>query len=584
MSEFRVLARIVASSLWALFVAQPVCAQQPAPVAAQPQPLPLPVPPTPATPDAPTGSPPLPERLRASVSAAGAEASTAGPDVPDVRASPSASRGLSVLDVMQTALRAHPSIRLAKDDLSARRAELSAAQGPFDPLLLAEMEHRRETYPVLPAFALDTPGYDTDVADTTHLNLGASWLSRWGMTVEPSVSMSRIHRRPGGSVDVSGVPGDPYHQASVNLTVSQALLRGAGTVGAASGIGVALLNREAAEHLVAHAAQQQVFRAIAAYWQYVAAFRIVQMFLETEQGARGLVEDTAQLVKADERPASDLRQLEGNLASRTRAVHDARNDEMQALYALYEAMGLGVRDAAPSVPIDDFPAPRGPTPSAQEAIAQARTLRQDLHALKRSVASAEVALEGAERNTLPALDLSVSVGYDGAIDDDGVGAFFSAVGSNVRGANAGMALSLELPVRNTARAAERDAKSAARSRARTALQDFERRLGLDVLTSWNDLRFSAAAFEASTRAVEQFRKALDNERERLHEGIGTVVDVVFAQDELNRAQQDQTLDHARYAIAAARLRFEMGALPDNEHDVLRAATQILGRGSASGSR
>ncbi len=503
------------------------------------------------------------------------------------RLPPEHAKQLSLLYVVETALKSHPSIRRARVNLAGREAALAAAKGPFDPLVTSGIGHSHEASPVLPAFSMGLPDYESDSIDTTNLDLGASWLSQWGMSVSPTISIQRIHQRPGGSVDTSDPAYDfyrdgyePYHRARANLTVTQALLRGAGTTGAASAIDAARLSRQAASHQVAHIAQRQVFAAISAYWHYLAMVRTVEKFREAEEGAKKLVEDTTELVRADERPAADLRQLEGNLANRTRAVQDAMNGEIQALHTLYEAMGLELSEGLPRVPGDDFPAPALPEVSEREAISRALTRRQDLEALRQEVGSTEVALEGAEKNAQPALDLSVSVGYNGAIDEDGAGAFFSAAGSRIPGANAGVGLSLELPVSNTARDAERAARRAERDGAQIALDDLDRRIGIDVVTALNDLRLSAAAVEASTRAAEQFQKALDNERNRLREGVGTVINVTFSQDQLIQAQRNQLLDQARYSIAAAHLQFQMGSLPDSQRETPRAVSQMIDAGES----
>src|SRR5262249_40555328 len=205
---------------------------------------------------------------------------------------------------------------------------------------------------------------------------------------------------------------------------------------------------------------------------------------------------------------SDLRQLEGNLANRTRAVIEAENNRMQAVYALGLAMGLGADRTTDFELTDGFPPVSAAMPDGAEAVRQAARDRVDLVAARTTVASAARDLEGAQWNTRPNLDLSASVGYGGALDRDGVDAFFLASGKNVRGVNAGVALTLELPVSNTAKRAERDLRLAQREQASIAARDLERRMPLDVMSALEDLRLSQSALVAATEAVKQFGQVL----------------------------------------------------------------------------
>src|SRR5262249_11307916 len=158
-----------------------------------------------------------------------------------------------------------------------RRAEVELARGPFDPTLRASAGHTHDERPVLPA-QRSFPGERTILTDTTSLDLGASWLTTWGMTLLPGAGLARVHQR-----FVDSVPNtDPYQQANVGITVIQPLLRGAGTVGAAYAIDAAKAGREASTHAIVFTAQQRVFFGVAAYFQLVAASEQVGLLRENQ--------------------------------------------------------------------------------------------------------------------------------------------------------------------------------------------------------------------------------------------------------------------------------------------------------------
>ena len=528
----------------------------------------------PAATPTPAGQPTPPAALpKAAELAPAAATPRAGASAPptDAPAGSAGSAGarLSLLQVVQSALRQHSSIQLAAARVAERDAAIRAAEGPFDTLFLASAGHVREHTPVLESQALVT-GHDSTISDTTALGLGLDWAARWGTRVSPSIGLQRVHLRPGGSVTVPGLASDPFHQAQVDLSLTQPLLRGAGRTAAASGIDAARLSREAAQYAAAHTAQQQALTAILAYWSWVGTSEFVQLLAATEAGARKLRDDTKILVDSDARPRSDLNLLEGNVANRSRQVIDAQADQLRALFALYDAMGQSAEQAPSAAPAQGLPEPVA-LESGPVLVQNARNSRQDLKALRQEVGAVATLLQGAEANTDPALDLNVGVGYRGAVDRVGPDAFFTSLAENVPGISGSVSLSLELPVANTAREAERDLRIAQREQSRIALLDLERRLPIDVLSAVGDLELSAESLQAASRAVQQYERALADEQDRLRAGVGTVIDIVLTQDQLISAQLARTNARLRYAVALTRLQFEIGALPS---DASRAAASL----------
>ena len=527
---------------------------------AQPQP-PAPAPPAPAPPAAPPPGAPAPPPA------------VSAPSLSTVEAANAARPSISLVEVIRTTLRLHPDIRGAEANLAQRKAELKAAKGPFDPAFLAGAGHAHDETPVLPSRRL-YPEQRKLVSDVTNLDVGAEWFTTWGTTLRPNVGLARVHTRYRDQI-----PGlaqlDAIQEANLGITLIQPLLRGRGAVGAASGIDAAKAGRDAGVHNVAFTAQQRAFTGIASYFQLVAASDQVLLLRDSARVAEKLLSETRALVDADQRPRTDLFQLEANLASRVRSVREAENLELQALHALGDAMGLQADKTQLWIPVEALPRAR-PAPQDRARLARhAQRTRRDVRAARDIVASNLALLQGAEFNTKPALDLSLSVGYRGAVDDDGVDAFFLSPGRNIPGVNAGVALNLELPVSNTAREAERDLRQAQVLQAKIAASDLERQIPIRVLSALDDVRMSAAQLEASKAAVDKYRQALASENDRVKEGAGTVIDLVLTQDQLIRAELGQLADHQRYAIALARLEFELGSMPATEPEVETALGRMF---------
>ncbi len=468
---------------------------------------------------------------------------------------------LTLLDAVQTTLRMNPTIAAARAALATQTAEVGIARAPFDPVFNASFNQNREASPVLPGQRL-VPNETALITDTTSLNVGANAATPWGMNVSPTVGIQRVYQRAANSVVVPGLAGNATQQmANVGLTVVQKLLRGAGTVGAASAVEGARRAERAAVHAVAETAQERVFDTASAYFAWVAATKNVALLTTAQDASHQMVEETRILVESNQRPRADLHQLEGNLATRTNALVGAQDDQLQAMYALRTAMGLGAERLAYWQPVDTLPVPRLPPSDVVSMVGQARQNRSDLKAAREQVASAAALLRGADWNTLPELDLQGSIGYTGGLEKDGVGNYFASLGNNVPGVNAGVGLSVDLPFNNTAARAARDLQRAQLDQARIANLDLDRRVPTDVQGALDDLRLSAAALEASSQAVQRYQEAVTDEHDKMKAGVGTVLDTLITEELLVQAELTETANHLRYATALTKLKLETGALP-----------------------
>jgi outer membrane protein TolC len=178
----------------------------------------------------------------------------------------------------------------------------------------------------------------------------------------------------------------------------------------------------------------------------------------------------------------------------------------------------------------------------------------------------------------------VSVGYVGALDSDGVGPFFAAAGRNVPGVNAGATLSLELPIGNDAARARRDLRRADQESAVITRADLDRQVRTGVVSALSEVRLAAAALAAAERAVGLLAQSVNDEREKLREGLSTIIDVVLTEERLTQAQLARTAQRLRYVAARARLQFERGALPDVESQLAPTAEALLAKEAYDGGR
>jgi outer membrane protein len=490
---------------------------------------------------------------------------------------------LLLVDAVQTTIRLSPTVLAAAAQLRQQEALLNVARGPYDPLITAGVSQTRSAAPVLPEAAI-VRGENALTTDTTSANVGASVATVLGTTIAPSVGLSRVYDRANIPIVSQGFLTGPAQYATVGLNVIQPLLRGAGTVGAASALASAKRARDAAAHTLDAVIQGQVYTTIVDYFQLVAAEEDLKLLRLEETEDRKVVEDTRQLVEGRQRPRSDLPGVEGGLANRTREVLGAEDTRVQAVYALALAMGLGSEGTAEFRTGDPFPDSSIPTLEPEAIMRLARHDRGDLLAAHDSTAAANELLKGSEHNTLPQLNLALSVGYAGAVEKDGIGPFFEALGQTIPGVNASAGLSLTLPVLNTAQIADRDLKRSLRDQASIAENDLQRQLPIQVIQTLKDLLLSQSGLAAAGESVKQFQQAVTDQRDKLHEGVGTVVDLVLTEELLITAEQSRTANELRCASALTAVYYEMGALPTTEEAAVGALVRMFGPGVGHGRR
>jgi len=476
-------------------------------------------------------------------------------------ASPAAAEApLTLADVIRTSLTRHPDVRIEQGQVELSRGIAVQEAAPFDTITRAGLSHTHSEIPVIQADRV--AGEREITTDSTALGLSSVTGTRWGMTIEPAVTLERLHQRrqPGA------FPGnDARDLATVGITLTQSLMRGAGKQRAAGEEIAAKRAAEAANQDLRFVGSRRSLETALAYWNLVGARRQLALLEASEAQAAQLVEDTKALVAGNQRPAADLHPVEGNLADRQRALHQARATEFEAQRLLGLAMGIGADEmdtlTALAHELPTRPA-SGSGVNPQDDVSAALKERADLAASEERMRAAQARKTAASGNKLPALDLSVGAGYSGVSDQSGVGAYFASLGQQVPGVGVNASLTLELPVLNKQREGVYLQRAAEQSIARIARDENKRQISTRVRIARNNVELALQILEASDRSVALYAQAVDDERTKLRAGLATVIDVVVVQDRLLQVQLNQLSAQIRYAEALAQYQFELGRLPE----------------------
>ncbi|HEY3121506.1 MAG TPA: TolC family protein [Vicinamibacteria bacterium] len=461
-------------------------------------------------------------------------------------------RGLSLVEAVRLTVARQPEIKLSERQVEASEGERQVASGDFDPRLQLALLRSRERMPLLPATGL--PGETDTETNESGYQVGVAKLFRSGLVVSPRVEMSRTR---------SALDSPLENRGRVSLAAAQPLLRGFGAQAVAAGETAATIDLRAASVDLRHTIASSVLRTTTAYWAYVAAARRREIVAEAEGRFRAMGKDAQILLDARAIAAADIKQLRANLAQRTSARLEAEQAQVQARHELGMAMGL------PNAEITSLPPPSDPMPAVREdaslpqaadLLASALERRADLRAARLRADSAGVRRGAAKNGVRPRLDVVVEAGYAGLDEGGGFGRYFTPFDRRVPGLNASASLVLDWPTANRAARGRLASSQAVADQADITAAELARRISSDVTVAASDLTLGRERVIAAGEAASLYRSAVDDEKQKLRLGLGTVIDVVVTEDHLNDSLLDELSARLAYANALVRLRFETGTL------------------------
>ena len=470
---------------------------------------------------------------------------------PGAHAQPRFAGGVEIEDVVSTVLAESPDVERGRLAVDAEAGARLLAASPFDLDVRTSLQQARDRLPLASA------RNDVLVTETLESRTSAAKSFRSGLVVASELSLARVR---------SGVGGLETSQVNSLVSVRIPLAGGRGGSAAAGA------DRAARESLAAsrlerdHVAARVVHDAVLAYWHYLAAHERLRAYVESADRARRLVEETEILIRADERPRSDLDLMASNRAQKQTVVTAARQALLDAKYSLGIAMGL-TAGSIPTLgpPLTGFPDTAadhgfvgGPAARAA-AVRAALAARRDLAALRARRAGARLAWEGALRDVRPRWDVVTRVGYVGVLR----GAASDAGPSFAQGAGGvnGLVQVQYEPVA-TDRAARGRAlgRAASHRAAAVAADDLARRIEANVLVAIEAFDNAAQEALAAEEAVRLAERSVRTEHEKFRLGLATLFDAILAEDSLTNARLRHTSARFRFAAALVRLRFETGAL------------------------
>lgn len=444
-------------------------------------------------------------------------------------------------------LNQNPNIKISSADVALRTGQLQSAGGEFDWTPFASTEYRDGEAPIL---TLQSPA-DTLISETLEYSVGVRKKFRNGIVVTPSLSAEFEN------IDPSVV--ENRATSLWNLEVLIPLLRGGGTT-SANALENALDNDlMAARFAYLQVLSDQTLATLIAYWRCAAARSRVDVLANIEKRALDLVDTTNAMIEAKILSASVLPQAKANLNDQKALSVEAEIDYTRVRYSF--ALALGMKpEGFVNIPLAKLQKPKletVPSVDYSELITITNARRADINSIRKTLEGRSILVDGAERDLLPRLDLTLSTGYAGGNSER---YDFSVVQDNIHGANFGVKLNMDFPIGNNLQQGGLSQRQAEFYQVEQQLISLRHRVVANAMEALKVVELSSERLRLIQDTELQYKEAVNIATKRFTEGEATVFEVIDMEGRYGRSSIDSITAVRDYYIAIGRLRFATGTL------------------------
>jgi len=446
---------------------------------------------------------------------------------------------LTIEDCIARALQKNFDLKIQTFSTDIALESLNAANAAFEPVFTASIQR---------ALTQEAPALGGARSDSTDSRLGVSEFIATGATLSLSTSLDRNAGNFTAGRNSNGALFNPVYGSDVALTVTQPLLRGAG-----SAVSRATIERNRLGVTIAHLNFKS---------------RVLQVVRDTEAAYYNLVFAREQLVVKQHSLAlaqrlfdeNKTRKLTGvatdlDVLSAEVGIANARNgvviaeqsvhnseDALLALIGQFEFdSDLGTVALAPY---------QEPSPSFDLSYKLARDNQPDYLATQTAIKQFQIDTVTAKNAALPTLNLGGSVGYNGA--DRTYGRSIDNV-SNGDAHSWELDLTLSVPWGLHADKARYRAATAGLHQEETRLRQLEQNLLVQVRSAVRAVETNQQSVEINTKATELAAHQYELELARFKAGLSTSRQVLQTQDDLEAARVNELLARVNLRVAIANL-------------------------------
>lgn len=476
-----------------------------------------------------------------------------------------------IVELSRLAFEENPTLIRSNNSVDASIAELQIQKSIFDYNFYTELSYNLSSYNLFDADPRNQFLNERLNSRTGNINIGIQKLFRSSLLANFSVGYDLSNNNyPINRFGENVKSFSPDHASSAKLTITQPLLRGKGRDIATAPEKIQELYIKNSEENLEFTNSYEILQIAYAYWDYLATYKSLDIYQKNESRVRNMLEITNELVKADKKPASELVQIEADLANQERLTNVAERTFYNAKLNLGLAVGLSeVESRLIDIPTNEFPTIENSLYEFEINVDSLKQLsyvkRADLKVAQYNYEVAQIELEVAQNNLRPQLDASLLLNYGGENMGNGIGKALSTF-SNHEGRNLsiGVGLRYSIPINNNLANGNLAKSNVRLNDINVVNNNLKRTIDIRISTVLNNLHKSVAIFEKAQQALEYNKEAYNNEKIKFQNGLTTLLNLILFQERLTYAELEYLQAHQQFANAIVSLRHETGTLIQQE--------------------
>jgi len=458
--------------------------------------------------------------------------------------------GLTLSDAIGMALLKNPDLSIAASNTRIASYQIQAAKGAFDLHFFLEPSVKHSTSAATNAFFAGGNDFQPIVQNVQTVQGGLKGQMPSGQQYSVSLSQSKVN----DNTYINAF--NPYYPTSLNVSLTQPLLKNAGINPAKRALLLSVVNADVSESQTLADASTTIANVENEYWSLVAAWRTVAI---DEQALHQAVAQQASNVRlAKQGQAAPIDAVESSTQVST--YQDQVFEDLQQVSTVQNTLkGLLVDDPAnpiwranlvPTSPVLQTPQ----IPSFDALLASALKNRPEVRQIADAQRQADIDLRYAKNQALPQADLQMnyqSNGYAGNALPPLGGTFGTATPPPYMVGSAAQSYSnlwsgkfptysvgvvIDLPIGNTTARANLAAAREQELQAQLQGRGIRQRVVFEVRNAYQGYQTAVARLNAATQARTTAAEVYASEQRKFRNGASTTFLVLQRQIELVQAQ------------------------------------------------
>lgn len=439
---------------------------------------------------------------------------------------------ISVQSAILLALKNNQSLKVEKFNPAIKRTEEENARAAFDPVLTGKYSRMRER------IENDPRPVSENVINEVDANLGVSGYLPTGTDIDVEMSTQQAW---------SNLYSDDLYESRLGLTVTQALLKGAGL-----GVNLASLRQARLDTAVSQYELRGFVEALVAqveetYWNYALTKRQIEIFLESLKLAQQQKSEAQEMIKIGYLAESELAAAEAEIALRREGLINARSNLEKTRLQLLRLLNppgsnmwqrdvvLLLQPSIPEVMLDDV----------ESHVEVAMRMRPDLNQARLQVQQGDLEVVKTKNGLLPKMDVFITLGKTGYADS--FGRSLSDMDGDSYDIGAG--LLLEFPVINRKARSQFNASMLNLSQAEEAVNNLDQIVQVDVRSAYIEVARAKEQIAATGATMTFQEEKARIEAEKFRVGKSTSLLVAQAQRDLLSSRISEIQAIANYLKA-----------------------------------